>query len=106
MKLLKVLLSTMFLFSAVIRHTEVGTCGNRQHRFQGIRADYDVVNGAGKTVAEGIACESSWPSLESAIKFNLKQRQIIADYNLVEIAEHRRLVKEAKELVGAEVKGE
>lgn len=106
MKLIKVLLSTMFLFSAVIRSTEVGTCGSRIHRFEGIRANYDVLNGAGTKVSEGTACEASWPSLESAIKFNLKQRQIIADYNLVEIAEHRRLIKEAKDVVGAEIKGE
>lgn len=104
MKLLKILLSTMFVFSAIIRHTEVGMCrGYKYHSHQGIRADYDVLNSAGKTVAEGTVCESSWPSIQGAIRFDLKQRQIQADYNLIEIKEHRRLVQESKGLIGAEV---
>ncbi len=106
MKTLKLLLSSMFLFSAIIRHTEVGTCGGNSYHFQGIRADYDVLNGAGKTVAEGTACEANWPSLQTTIRMDLKQRQIVADYNLTEMREHRRLVKEAKELIGAEITGE
>lgn len=106
MNKLKVFLAVMFTFTAVIRTTEVGQCGTRHHRYNGIKATFDIKNGAGVVVSRSQQCAANWPSLKDAIKEQLNDMQRAADENLVELKELKRLQKEAKELVGAEIGGD
>lgn len=106
MKLIKVLLACMFTFTAIIRSTDVGTCGSRRHRYQGILAHYDVRNAAGRIVDTDVtACGANWPEIKQSIKDDLQRRQMIVEEMAKANREERRLKEEAKDLVGAEVTG-
>jgi len=105
MKQLKVLLASMFVFTAVIRTSEVGECGFR-HRYDGIDVKYDIKNDAGRIIAQGEDCRATWPELQTAIKFALSTTQQRIDDIAKEQVETLRLRKAAKELVGAEVRGD
>ena len=105
MNKLKVLLSAMFVFTAVIRTSEVGECHGRRRSYNGIHVTFIVNDEDGTTVSKGEECQANWPELERMIKFDLKQMQEQLDYNTAEHAELLRLRKAAKELTGAEVRG-
>jgi len=107
MKYIKLLLASMFTFTAVIQSTEVGSCGTRRHRYEGIRAHFLVKNAAGVVlVKDATECGANWPELKHAIQFDLKAMQTQWEAIAIEQSEDRRLAKEAKELVGAVIKGE
>lgn len=106
MKLMKILLSSMFVFTAVIKTAYVGKCGTESRRYDGINVYFNVVNDDGTLVTHSQQCGANWPDIENGIRFQLQQIKIALVADELELNEHKRLVKEAKELVGAEVRGE
>lgn len=106
MKMIKVLLSSMFVFTAVIKSAEVGICGTRHHSYHGVKANFDILNDNGTVVSHSYQCGTNWPEIKDGIQKQLREMQEQINEDQVEIREENRLKKVAKELVGVEVQGE
>ncbi len=104
---LKVLLCSVFVFTAIIRSAEVGVCGPHNHRqYPGIKATFDVINEEHKIVSSSYQCGANWPDIKQGIKQQLDNIQEIHDQNAYIVETQKRLQGEAKELIGARIQGD
>jgi hypothetical protein len=109
MKQLKLLLSSMFLFTAVIKSAEVGTCtyyGRHKYVHQCIKVTYNVFNQADVVVASGAQDGTNWYDIEKSIQADLNERQEKVDADIAEQKETILLQGIAKEIVGAKISQE
>lgn len=102
---MKYMLSAMFMFTALVRSSDVITCvtPGSGHEYSCIQARFDVLNDEGKVAGHGKATGVTVTDVVVDIQYQLKARQIVADYDLSKQSELRSLHSEAKTLVGREV---
>lgn len=101
MKLVKILMSSMFVFTAVIKSATVGWIESSGGSYTGICAEFNVLNQDNRVVSQGRQCATTWPEIQDGIKLKLQDMQEKVDQNILEIRELRRMTKVSKEIVGA-----
>lgn len=106
MKLFKLLLSSMFVFIATVQKTEVGMCGGYKHHYEGINASFVVKDETGQVITYSSQCGANWIGIKKGIQYQLKTLQASIDADRRAIEENKQMIKESKEIVGAEVRGE
>src|SRR6185436_17503308 len=101
MKLIKALLSSMFVLTAVIKSAEVDTCGFSGFRFEGIKVHFAVKDSNYNLVAtDQEVCAQDMDTVRSTIKDMLRGAQTRINELTMEKVHRDRFADQAKSLVG------
>lgn len=104
---LKVLLSSMFVLTAVINSSEVDTCGFKGFRFEGIKVHYTVKDSDFNIISlDDELCGQSMTEVTSTIKEMLRAAQRRIDELTMQRIERDQFNVEAHMLVGQEITGD
>jgi|SRR6185295_17034514 len=107
MKLIKVLLSSMFVLTAIIKSSEVDMCGFSGFRFEGIKVHFVIKDSDYNVVAsDQEVCGKDMEEIRSTIKDMLHGAQVSINERTMEKVNKDKANRRAKSLVGMTVTGD